>query len=359
MGIMKAFGGMVVLMQLMLVASKYLLPRPFAWAGRSRETVFIWSLSWCFLVVMAGHLLHLSHEIGAFLAGVSLAQVSGCHDLQRRVRPLMNFFVAVFFVTLGVGMRMDVSAALWGKALVLSVFVLVGKLVIVLWIAAWLRFGARRAFFMALLLTQISEFSFILAGMAQRSGLAIGEAGDLLGLVGMIRITVSAMLIGMRERLLVWFEKRGMGRWFAQEPEEKTGGGELSGHVIIVGMNTLGRELVRRLTAEGEVVVASDVDARKLRGLSCVTVLGDAESPAVLRELGLEKARLLVSTLHIEATNDLLAFRCRVAGVPAAIHAANLREVANLLEMGVAYMMAPKVDGIHLQNAELSRRGMI
>jgi hypothetical protein len=311
------------------------------------------------LVVMAGHLRHLSHEIGAFLAGVSLAQVAGCHDLQRRVRPLMNFFVAVFFVTLGVGMQMNVSAVLWGKALVLSVFVLVGKLVIVLWIAAWLRFGARRAFFMALLLTQISEFSFILAGMAQRSGLAIGEAGDLLGLVGMITITVSAMLIGARERLFVFFEKCGLGRWFAQETVEKDGDGELSGHIIIVGMNTLGRELVRRLTEEGEVVVAADVDARKLRDLPCVSVHGDAESPAVLRELGLERAKLLVSTLHIEATNDLLAFRCRVAGVPAAIHAANLREVANLLEMGVLYMMAPKVDGIHLQNAELSRRGMI
>lgn len=356
-GITKAFAGMLVLMVLMLVASKFILPRPFAWAGRSRDTVFIWCLSWCFLVVTVGHFLHLSHEIGAFLAGVSLAQLSHSHDLQRRVRPLMNFFVAVFFVTLGAGMRLDVSAALWGQALFFSVFVLLGKFLIVLLIAARLRFGARRAFFTALLLTQISEFSFILAGMAQKSGLAIGEAGDLLGLVGMISITVSALLIGAREPLFVMFQKRGLLRWFGADDE--VAAAEHSGHIIIVGMNTLGRELAWRLTKQGEVVVATDVDPVKLRHLPCATVHGDAESPPVLREAGLARAKLLVSTLHIESTNDLLAFRCRVAGVPAAIHAANLREVANLLEMGVTYMMAPKVDGIHLQNAELLKRGMI
>ena len=91
----------------------------------------------------------------------------------------------------------------------------------------------------------------------------------------------------------------------------------------------------------------------------CIRDSGDAGSPAVLREAGLNNARLLVSTMHIESTNDLLAFRCRTAGVPAAIHAVNLSEVTNLLDMEVAYMMSPNVDGIHLQNSELSRRGMI
>jgi Kef-type K+ transport system membrane component KefB len=360
MGLLKAFGGMLALMAAMLVASRFLLPRPFAWAGRSRETIFIWSLSWCFLVVMGAHALQLSHEIGAFLAGVSLAQLPHSHDLQRRVRPLMNFFVAVFFVTLGIGMRADLPALLWAKALVLALFVIVGKFLIILWIARRLRFPPRQAFLTAILLTQISEFSFILAAMATKSGLAIGDGGDVLGLVGMFTITTSSVLIGLRETVYRFLNARGFLRSFPNAADDKAPPpNERTGHIIIVGMNTLGRELARRLAARGECVVATDVDLRKLQDLPCVTVHGDAESPPVLREAGLVKAKLLVSTLHIEATNDLLAFRCKVAGIPAAIHAANLREVANLLDMGVAYMMAPKVDGIHLQNAELTRRGLI
>lgn len=360
LGLLKAFGGMLALMGLMLVSARYLLPRPFAWAGKSRETVFIWSLSWCFLVVSAGHFLHLSHEIGAFLAGVSLAQLSHSHDLQRRVRPLMNFFVAVFFVTLGIGMQVDVSASIWARAIALSLFVLIGKFFIVLFIAAKLRFDSRRAFFTALLLTQISEFSFILAAVAKNSGLPVGETGALLGLVGMITITLSSLLIGARAPLYRFLVKRGLFRAFPPPPDDSGDTSKKrSRHIIVIGMNTLGRELARRLTDRGESVVAVDTDPVKLRDLPCVTLHGNAESPALLREAGLEKAKLLVSTMHIESTNDLLAFRCRVAGVPAAIHAVNLREVANLLDMEVAYMMSPKVDGIHLQNAELIRRGMI
>ncbi len=359
-GLLRAFGGMLALMVLMLVSARYLLPRPFSWAGKSRETIFIWSLSWCFIVVTAGHFLHLSHEIGAFLAGVSLAQLPHSHDLQRRVRPLMNFFVAIFFVTLGIGMALDVPSALWGKALVLSLFVLVGKFLILLFIAARLKFDARRAFLSALLLTQISEFSFILAAVAKKSGLPVGDTGTLLGLVGTITITFSALLIGAREPIFAFLTKRGLLRAFPPSPEAKESDAvPLSGHIIVIGMNTLGRELVRRLAARGEIVAAADTDPVKLRDLPCIKVLGDAESPAVLREAGLGTARLLVSTLHIESTNDLLAYRCRVAGVPAAIHAVNLREVTHLLDMEVAYMMSPKVDGIQLQNAELLRRGMI
>lgn len=361
LGLLKAFGGMLLLMAVMLAASRYALRRPFAWAGRSRETILIWSLSWCFLVVMAAHVLHLSHEIGAFLAGVSLAQLPHSHDLQRRVRPLMNFFVAVFFVTLGIKMQADVSPILWMYAIALSVFVLMGKLVIVLLITAKLGFGPRRAFFTAILLTQISEFSFILAAMAERSGLVLGGARDLLGLVGIITITASSLLIGGRGSLYHYLEKRGFLRICtgSDKPRGAHITSERSGHVIIVGMNTLGRELARRLAALGERVVAIDVDPAKFRDLPCEKVLGDAESLPVLREADLEKAKLLISTLHIEGTNDLLAFRCRIAGVPAAIHAANLREVTNLLNMNVAYLMSPKVDGIHFQNAELTRRGLI
>jgi Kef-type K+ transport system membrane component KefB len=359
-GLAKAFGGMLVLMVLMLIAARYLLPLPFSWAGKSRETIFIWSLTWCFIVVTAGHFLHLSHEIGAFLAGVSLAQLPHSHDLQRRVRPLMNFFVAIFFVTLGIGMSLDVPAALWRQAIILSLFVLIGKFLIILLIAAKLKFDARRAFLSALLLTQISEFSFILAAVAKKSGLPVGETGTLLGLVGTITITLSALLIGAREPIFAFLMKRNLLRAFPPPPEKTDAEtAPLAGHVIIIGMNTLGRELVRRLSAKGETVVAADTDPLKLLDLPCIKILGDAESPAVLREAGLENAKLLVSTMHIESTNDLLAYRCRVAGVPAAIHAVNLREVTNLLDMGVAYMMSPKVDGIQLQNAELIRRGVI
>jgi Kef-type K+ transport system membrane component KefB len=79
-GLGKAFGGMAVLLLLSLLASRYLLPRPFRWAARSPDVLLVWALSWCFLLVLAAHAFGLSLEVGAFLAGLEPRTAS----LQRR-----------------------------------------------------------------------------------------------------------------------------------------------------------------------------------------------------------------------------------------------------------------------------------
>jgi len=130
-------------------------------------------------------------------------------------------------------------------------------------------------------------------------------------------------------------------------------------HIIVVGMNTLGREIARRLHDRGESVLAVDTDPHKLEGLPCDTLLGDVEYLSVLEEAELSHARLLVSALRIEPTNDLLAYRCKQAGIPSSIQVVDLSVTDNLLEMDVKYLMIPKVDGIKLQNRELQKRGLL
>ncbi len=342
-----ALGGMIFLLVAVLAVARFLLVRPFAWASRSPETLFILSLCWCFVVVMATHWLHLSHEIGAFIAGVSLAQLPYNHDLQRRVQPLINFFVAVFFVTLGVGLHFQAEAVFWLKAILLSIFVLVGKLIIITAIVRRLRYDRRTAFFSALMLSQISEFSFILAGVASRAGLLESSASSLLGVIGLITIAVSAMAMIHKETLFRRFIQKASDD--TSEVEEQSAS-RLKDHVVVVGANTLGRELTNRLCARGETVVTIDIDPGKLAGLPCTTLLGDASMLPVLEEAGYRNAKLLVSTLHIAPVNDLLAYRCKLAGTMSSVHAFDLKGVDNLLEMDVSYLIVPKVDGIKRQN---------
>ena len=97
-----AFGGTLLVLLIVLAATRWLLPKPLRWAAGSPETLFILSLSWCFLIVLLAQWLNLSVEIGAFLAGLGLAQFPVNADLRRRVHPLMNFCIAIFFVSLGV-----------------------------------------------------------------------------------------------------------------------------------------------------------------------------------------------------------------------------------------------------------------
>ncbi len=358
-GLGRAFGGMALLLGTVLVAAKWLLPRPLAWAARAPETIFIWSLTWCFLVVLGAHQLGLSLEIGAFLAGISLAQLPYSDNLRRRVHPLMNFFIAVFFVTLGIKLELGAGQTQWGAALGLSLFVLLGNPLIFMWIIARMGYGERTSFFTSVTVAQISEFSFIFVALGVGTGLVGPEILSLTALVGLVTIALSAYMILYNQPLYEFCR-----RWRLLRPFRAQGGREedaapppRAGHVIIVGMNTLGRELARRLAARGETLLAIDTDPGKLRELPCATLLGNVEYLSVLEEAGLAHARLLVSALQIEATNDLLAYRCRTHGVPYAAHVIDLEETDNLLEMDTAYLMIPKVDGVKLQNRELVRLG--
>ena len=348
-----AFAGMVILLLVSLFASRCVLPKPFAWASRSPDTVFIWALCWCFLVVLLAHQFHLSVEIGAFLAGIAIAQLPIHEDLHRRLHPLMTFFVAVFLVTLGIQMDISVLGEVWKYALGLSLFVIIAKPLIVFIILSRLRYSEYTAFQAAISSGQVSEFAFILLGLGAGAGLIEGRVVSLGGMVGILTIAISSYLILYSDPLYGVFQKLGVLKFFKakQEPDMEEQH-SYAGHVIVVGMNALGREVVKQLSGRGETVLAIDTDPRKLEGLNCAeTVIGSVEYESAVEEIGLSCARLVISALQIEDTNHLLAYRCRSAGVPCAIHAFDISVVEDLLDLDTAYMFMPAFDAVREQLA--------
>ena len=356
MGLLKAFGGMTALLVISLLASRYLLPRPFAWAARSPDVLMIWALSWCFLLVLGAHAFGLSLEVGAFLAGLSLAQLPCNDDLRRRVHPLMNLFIAVFFVSLGVRMEGGGAAANWWPTVVLTLFVLIGNPFIFMVIIRRMGYDKATSFLTSVTVAQISEFSFIFAGMGLSRGLIGPEILSITALVGVATIAVSAYMILYNHQLLKWCDKLGILDWRIFSPGRKveaadpsSHGPAFSGHVIVVGMNSLGRRIVRDLHERGETVLAVDTDPEKLRDLPGHAMVGSVDYLSVLRDAGFERAKLLVSALRIEEVNDLLAYRCQSAGIPSAIHVVDFSVIDNLLDLGADYLMVPKVDGVKAQ----------
>ena len=356
----KAFGGMAVLLILALIAARYLLPKPFAWAARSPDTVFIWALCWCFLVVILAHQFHLSVEIGAFLAGIAIAQLPIHEDLHRRLHPLMTFFIAVFLVTLGIKMELSSFAAIWPTALGLSAFVLLIKPIIVFSILARMRFSEYTAFQTAIATGQVSEFAFILLALGATTGLIEADIVALGGLVGITTIALSSYLIIHSEALYAAIARTGILKLLRakQEPDSEILR-HRKDHIIVVGMNALGREIVKQLTLRNERVLAIDTDPKKLEGLGDADILiGNVEYQSVVEEVGLREARLVVSALQIEDTNHLLAYRCRSASVPCAIHAFDLSVVNDLLDLDVTYLMMPAADGILQQRQLMQQQGI-
>lgn len=364
LGIGRAFGGMLLLLGVVLVASRWVLPRIFALVASSPTTLFIWSLGWCFAVVGLAYGLALSVELGAFFAGLSLAQLPYHSDLQHRIKPLMNFFVTVFFVSLGLKISPGGAVEAWWPIVVLSLFVLLGNPLIFMVIITRMGYGEKTAFFTSVTVAQISEFSFIFAAMGVAAGLVGETIMVITAMVGVLTIAGSAYMILYNDRCLEWCRRMRLLKVFRarqyEKPEEMAEAvGLTSDHVIVVGMNALGRRLCRDLHERGEQVLALDTDERKLAGLPCPTLLGSAEYLDVLLQAGLPRAKLLVSALRIEEANELLAYRSRQFGVPCAIHAVDISVLENLLELDVAYLMLSKVDGMKEQNRLLQERGIL
>lgn len=360
-GLARAFIGMTVLGGLVVGAARYVLPRAMTWIASSQEALFLWSLSWCFLVVLAAESLELSPEIGAFLAGIALAQLPYSRDLSRRVHPLVNFFIVIFFVSLGIQMQLGAALSQWPLALTLAAFVLIAKPLLFFWILPRRGYDEETTFLTGLTMAQISEFSLIFAALGQSTGLIGPATLSLITMVGLLTFGLSSFLILYNRTLYVrlrsWHPLSLFGA--RQRAPASTDEGAPRNHVIVVGMNTLGRHLVYSLHERGERVVAVDSDRAKLEGLPVPSVHGNAVYDDTLDEAGFSRTKLLISALNIEGTNNLLVYRCREAGIPCSVHAFDHAVVDELRALGADHLIHSKQEGVsHLLDA-LQAKGVL
>lgn len=338
----RSFAGLAVLAFIAIVTARTFLSKRFTTMSRDPTTLFIWGICWLFVVVVLAEALHVSHEAGAFLAGFALAQLPFNHDLRRRSAPLSHFFTAVFFTLLGVKFETDLSNVNWGHIAILSGFVLFAKPVIIGVVCRILGTSRQTGFLTAITLGHTSEFSFLLVLAAASTGRLDATEAGLLTIVGMATLSIGSVTAFYGKQIGEFLRALPVGSGDGQTPHAI----HMRNHVIVVGMNTLGKRIVHSLVERGVPTLAVDTDAGKLKDLPCETLIGSVDQQDVLEETRLADARLLVSALRIESVNDLLAYRCKQHGVPSAIHAVDKMNLDILLSMKTSYILLPKLDGI-------------
>lgn len=351
--------GIVVLSAGAALAARWILKAAVRWLAVTPDGLFIVGLAWAFAFMIVAEAFHLSVELGAFIAGVALAQVPHATELRRWAHPLVDFFLAVFFVSLGAGMEFGALASTWPAAVAVSVFVLAVKPLVVAVLTGVLGQPRRTALLTGLTLGQISEFAFLLPALGVGAGLVSPDFQGFVALVGLVTIGGSTVMVALGDRIVVGLDHVGvLGLLPGGEGEERPQP-PLEGHVVVIGMNTLGRRLVEGFEALGETVLAVDSDPGKLEGIGTRGLVGDITLTTVVEEASLARARLVVSALQIEDVNSLIAYRCRRLGVPTSIHAFDPSVSDELLELGADHLMMSKHDGIQMVEAAFRRLGVI
>ena len=243
-----------------------------------------------------------SVALGAFFAGVVINGSDLSHQAGAEALPLQDAFAVLFFVS--VGMLFDPGILVREPLAVLGTLgiVMIGKSLVVIAIVLLLGYRIRSSLTVAASLSQIGEFSFILAGLAVTLGLLSEEGRDLILAAAILSITLNPLMFGLAGKLERWTKNQPrlietMERTTEMSIAFPPGEEPLMGHAIIVGFGRVGRTIAETLTTQNMqfVVIESDravVKAARKAGVRAVW--GDATRPPIFALASPESARLLI-----------------------------------------------------------------
>jgi Kef-type K+ transport system membrane component KefB len=292
------------------LAMKFAIPTVFRTFAKVPELLVLGAIAWAMALSVGGEELGFSREVGAFLAGISLASTPFRDALGGRLMSLRDFLLVFFFVVLGAGLDLSLLGAQLWPAILLSLFVLIGNPLIVMIIMGVMGYRKRTGFLSGLAVAQISEFSLILAALGVSVGHIDNETLGLITLVGIVTITLSTYLIiyshqiyDRIQHLLSIFERSLPYR------EEGTPDASESVDFMVIGLGRFGGEIARQLLDQGFRVAGMDFDPeviRTWRRRGLVIHYGDVEDPE-MGALVPSATGWVVSTLpQLELSQDLM-----------------------------------------------------
>jgi Kef-type K+ transport system membrane component KefB len=173
-----------------LITIKWIIPGLSKFLAKSQEMLILFAIAWAVSFAAVSEVIGFSSEVGAFLAGISLASSDFKEVISSRLVTLRDFLLLFFFVNLGSNLDLSIIGSQIYPALIFSAFVLIGNPVIVLIIMGLLGYRKRTSFLAGLTVAQISEFSLIFAGLGYTVGHITSEVVGLITLVGLITIAL-------------------------------------------------------------------------------------------------------------------------------------------------------------------------
>ncbi len=259
-----------------------------------------------FLVIGVSELMisvDLSPALGAFIAGVMLANSEFRHELESAIDPFKGLLLAVFFVSVGATINFDIIASKPFFIFSAAFIVLAIKAVVLFAVGKYYKMNNEQSFFLAFALSQVGEFAFVLVNFAASLYLIDYQANSELMAIVAITMCISPLLLIFKEKVL---DKR----FIKQKTEENVELGIIKQRkVIIVGFGFFGSTVGRLLKANGirSTVLDNDPDrVSLLRSNGFNVYYGDATKPALLRSAGIEEAELLVLCLDDPEKNKFL-----------------------------------------------------
>ena len=304
--IMFALAKATLVVVLLFAVSRKVIPHLFRWvnASRSNEVFILTVLCLCIGTAYLTSLTGLSLALGAFLAGMIVADTDFRHRAMGDILPLRDVFVSFFFVSLGMFFDFQLLAEKPMEIGLLLLAFIGGKGLIAILAASFMRFPPRAAWLAGVGLAQFGEFGFIILQLAIQEGVVIeSEIGTLLN-AGILSMFLTPLLVYKAphftagERALDPLAKLLRAR-SAEELEDRTVGH--SDHVVVIGYGLAGRLLTNSLSRLKIEAVALEMNSDNVelgRKLGDPVYYADATSEEALGHAHVESCRAIVIMIN-------------------------------------------------------------
>ncbi len=340
-----------------LVVAGRLLLRPLyraVAATRHSDVLLALTLLVALGTAAATRAIGLSSSLGAFLAGLLVAETEYRHQVEADVEPFRGLLLGLFFLGVGVSIDLPLVRVHAGALVLLVLGVLLGKSAILYPLARGFGLPRHQAARVALLLAQAGEFAFVSLDLARARHLIGAAAASVLLAAVALTLFATPALAALARRADEAFapdETEAAASALAEETRD------LEGHAVIGGCGRVGHVVLRVLAQQGVPAVGLDVDpgrVAELRRMGLPVFLGDVARKQVLEAAGLERARVAVVTIdQPDAAEALCAILRRDhPDLRILARARNRERVRRLLRAGADGAVAEALEG----SLELSGR---
>ncbi len=336
------------LLVLAFIASRFIFPSIFKFAAEMQELLFILALSVCFFFSLLFSYVGFSIAIGAFVGGLSLANLPYNIEIIARVKSLRDFFSTIFFVSLGLTLVWDHILSLILPIVVFVFVVILLKPLIMMVLGGFFGYTKRTSFLSALSLAQTSEFSLIIVA----HGLILGQVSQdiftIAIVLAMVTITITSYFMKFEEffyrkveRYIGVFDFMNKGSHLEYMPEV-----EKNYEVVLIGYDRIGYNIFKSLSISKKHFVIIDFNPdiiKRLIARKVPCIYGDIGDPEIIERVNLKKVDLIVSTVPTYEDNLLIIKKTKHVNQKAAIFvtADTIEQALDLYKAGADYVILP------------------
>ena len=292
----------VGLILIIFVGAKWFIPLALRDAAKTknRDLFLLLTLFICMGTTFATSLIGIGPELGAFIAGLLISNTEYSHQTLGYVQPFEDVFMSLFFISIGLMVNLHLFLANIGIIIALTVIILVINFSATLITGMALKLPAKVSISIAILLSQIGEFSFVLAREGMAYGLMTNEFFSIFLGVSILTMSSTPFLEKLTPKIVRAFSRF---EYFKVDdelktlPEELEETREIEDHVILVGLGSNGKHMARacmQYRIPFMIVDMNPIIVENQQALGLPVIYGKASNESVLKELNITSALCIV-----------------------------------------------------------------